>query len=84
MQVANGLGWWACSSAEVEIKQWIHLMILPIGLDAVQFTVQNFVFDGREKSAKGNPAKLSGYSTDPQTTISSDVPDRQNSVNTTS
>jgi hypothetical protein len=43
---ANALGWWACSKAEVEAKQWLNLMVAPLLLDAGQFTVQNFVLKG--------------------------------------
>lgn len=52
MRVANTLGWWACSEAEVIAKQWLNLMIFPIGLDLVQFTVQNYVLDGRGHTEK--------------------------------
>eukprot|EP00966_Prymnesium_polylepis_P085437 1978089-Prymnesium_polylepis.1 len=66
MRVANGLGWWACTSGEVLAKQWINLMVLPIGLDAIQFTVQNYVFDGREWAHDGEQAsKRSSANTEP-------------------
>lgn len=52
MRVANTLGWWACTKGEVVTKQWIHLMFAPIVLDLIQFTVQNYILDGRVHSGK--------------------------------
>lgn len=43
MAVANRVGWWACTPHQVAWKQWLNMMFYPIVLDAVQFTVQNYV-----------------------------------------
>eukprot|EP00040_Diaphanoeca_grandis_P004173 m.27377 g.27377 ORF g.27377 m.27377 type:complete len:319 (+) comp15737_c0_seq1:182-1138(+) len=40
-RVATGVGWWACSGAQVEIKLWMNILCFPMLLDACQFTIQN-------------------------------------------
>lgn len=57
LRVANHLGWWACSQFQVTLKQWLNLMIFPIILDAGQFTVQNFILDGRNSSNQASDVR---------------------------
>eukprot|EP00038_Savillea_parva_P003367 m.124587 g.124587 ORF g.124587 m.124587 type:complete len:367 (+) comp11156_c0_seq9:574-1674(+) len=47
-RVAAGVGWWACSRTEVEIKQWLNILVFPIFLDSIQFLVQNFFLKNKE------------------------------------
>mmetsp|Transcript_27357 Transcript_27357/g.71717 ORF Transcript_27357/g.71717 Transcript_27357/m.71717 type:complete len:332 (-) Transcript_27357:271-1266(-) len=47
-RVAAGLGWWACSKEQVQAKQWLNILVLPILLDSIQFLVQNHFLKNRE------------------------------------
>ena len=46
-RTANLIGWWACSHAQVSAKVWLHVVAIPLVLDAAQFLVQNHVLDAR-------------------------------------
>eukprot|EP00037_Helgoeca_nana_P002396 m.33515 g.33515 ORF g.33515 m.33515 type:complete len:256 (-) comp12564_c0_seq2:119-886(-) len=46
-RVAAGVGWWACSSHQVQIKQWLNILVFPILLDSCQFLVQNYFLKNR-------------------------------------
>jgi hypothetical protein len=39
--VAAGIGWWACTSAQVKAKQWLNILAMPMVLDSCQFVIQN-------------------------------------------
>ena len=60
MIAANSIGWWACSELEVEAKQWLHLLVVPLCLDAAQFTIQNLVLDGRKQRGSIDPDGSAG------------------------
>lgn len=47
-RVAAGLGWWACTKQQVQMKQWLNILVLPILLDSVQFVVQNYFLKNQQ------------------------------------
>eukprot|EP00041_Stephanoeca_diplocostata_P009786 m.152848 g.152848 ORF g.152848 m.152848 type:complete len:169 (-) comp17896_c0_seq1:143-649(-) len=56
-RVATGIGWWACTEKQVDIKQWLNIMVFPIIIDCVQFLVQNYFLKNRALLAQETEAR---------------------------
>lgn len=65
-RVAAGVGWWACSKYQVQVKQWLNILVFPILLDSIQFLVQNFFLKNKgllqeHESLKAAPISDANY-----------------------
>ena len=45
--MAAGVGWWACTKEQVQIKQWLNILVFPILLDSIQVSLPRSVFEFR-------------------------------------
>ena len=57
--MAAGIGWWACTSAEVHAKQWLNILVMPMVLDSCQFIIQNHFLKAKKTEFHNGVKRLS-------------------------